>query len=53
MKVGDIPATCILPQPYYERDGIVLYHGDALALLPLLEFDLMLTVLRMKCGRGG
>lgn len=33
----------IVPQPYYERDGIVLYHGDALTLLPLLEFDLLLT----------
>ena len=25
-----------LPAPYYERDGIVLYHGDCLALLPEL-----------------
>lgn len=33
-------------KPYYERDGIVIYHGDALEVLPTLErdsIDLVLT----------
>jgi site-specific DNA-methyltransferase (adenine-specific) len=31
-------------KPYYERDGIVIYHGDAREILPTLEpVDLVLT----------
>ena len=33
-------------QPYFERDGITIYHGDAREILPLLpadSFDLVLT----------
>ena len=31
-------------QPYYERDGIVIYHGDCRDILPELEqVDLVLT----------
>jgi DNA modification methylase len=26
-----------LPTPYYDRDGITIYHGDAREILPLLE----------------
>lgn len=36
----------MLPRPYYERDGIVLYHGDCREILPQLPaetFDLVLT----------
>jgi DNA modification methylase len=36
----------MLPRPYYERDGIVLYHGDCREILPQLQpetFDLVLT----------
>ena len=29
--------------PFYERDGIAIYHGDCRAILPTLTFDLMLT----------
>jgi len=31
------------PRPYYQRDGITIYHGDATKILPGLRFDLMLT----------
>lgn len=30
-------------EPYYERDGICLYHGDCLELLPGLEADCVVT----------
>jgi DNA modification methylase len=36
----------MLPRPYYERDGIALYHGDCLEILPEFReetFDLVLT----------
>ena len=35
-----------LPEPFYERDGITIYHGDCRDILPLLEpgsIDLVLT----------
>jgi len=33
-----------LPKPYYDEDGIVIYHGDCLEILPHLEpVDLVLT----------
>lgn len=35
-----------LPTPYYDRDGITIYHGDCREILPLLEpnsIDLVLT----------
>lgn len=33
-----------LPTPYYERNGITIYHGDCRDILPLLEpVDLVLT----------
>ena len=32
------------PEPYYNEDGIVIYHGDNRKILPLLaDFDLLLT----------
>lgn len=37
---------CGLPTPYYDRDGIVIYHADCREILPLLEpnsVDLVLT----------
>jgi site-specific DNA-methyltransferase (adenine-specific) len=30
-------------KPYYDRDGITIYHGDALEILPELEADVLLT----------
>ena len=35
-----------LPPPYYDREGITIYHGDALAIMPELEacqFDAIIT----------
>lgn len=32
-----------LPEPYYDRDGITLYHADCRELLPLLKADVVVT----------
>ena len=32
-----------LPEPYYERDGIVIYHGDCRDILPHVEADAVVT----------
>ena len=32
-----------LPKPYYERDGIVIYHGDCREILPHLKADVVVT----------
>ena len=39
------PSCCpSLPVPFYDRDGITIYHGDNRQILPLLEdYDLLLT----------
>lgn len=29
--------------PYFERDGIVIYHGDARTILPALTYDVVVT----------
>lgn len=40
--------------PYYEQDGIVIYHGDCLSVLPSLgRFDLLLTDPPYGIGRDG
>ncbi len=31
------------PKPYYERDGITIYHGNCLEILPGLEADAVVT----------
>ena len=33
----------MLPKPYYERDGIVIYHGDCREILPHLKADVVVT----------
>jgi site-specific DNA-methyltransferase (adenine-specific) len=38
------PGGSTAPRPYYEQDGITIYHGDALDVLPRLgEYDLIVT----------
>lgn len=32
-----------LPAPYYERDGITIYHGDCREILPHVEADAVVT----------
>lgn len=32
-----------LPKPYYDRDGITIYHGDMLEIAPLIQADLLVT----------
>ena len=32
-----------LPTPYYEKDGIVIYHGDCREILPHVEADAVVT----------
>lgn len=33
-----------MPKPYYDEDGITIYHGDCRDILPLLpKVDLVLT----------
>lgn len=32
-----------LPKPYYEQDGIVIYHGDCLEILPGLDVSAIIT----------
>ena len=32
-----------LPTPYYEHDGITIYHGDSHILMPYLQFDAILS----------
>ena len=31
------------PEPYYDRDGITIYHGDCLEILPHLTADVVVT----------
>jgi len=42
---GSAPMLCSpLPAPYYQRDGITIYHGDCREILPGLgEFDAIVT----------
>lgn len=32
-----------LPQPYFEKDGVTIYHGDCRKILPLVSADVMVT----------
>ena len=38
------PPCSLLPEPFYERDGITIYHGDCRQILPMLgRFDLLMA----------
>ena len=38
------PSCCLLPAPYYDRDGITIYHADCRQILPMLgRFDLLMA----------
>ena len=48
--------TPTLSPPYYDREGITIYHGDCREILPTLgRFDLLLTdpPYKIHAGRGG
>ena len=32
-----------LPKPYFEKDGITIYHGDCQKILPLVSADVLVT----------
>jgi site-specific DNA-methyltransferase (adenine-specific) len=43
-SVATVCSPASLPQPYFEKDGITIYHGDCREILPALPmFDLLLT----------
>jgi len=39
------PSCCVsLPAPYYDRDGITIYHADCRQILPMLgRYDLLMA----------
>jgi len=41
--VHPICSPASLPQMYYEKNGITIYHGDCRRILPLMQFDLLLS----------
>ena len=44
------------PEPYYSDDAVTIYHGDALAVLPRIKADLVLTDIpygAVNRGSGG
>lgn len=56
MSTIQAPAGAYLPQPYYEQDGITIYHGDCREILPLIEsgsIDLVLPDPPYGIGRDG
>lgn len=51
------PSCCVsLPVPFYDRDGITIYHGDNRQILPMLgRFDLLMAdpPYGIACGVDG
>jgi len=48
------PCSVSLPVPFYDRDGITIYHGDCKELVPRLgRFDLLLTDPPYGIGKCG
>ncbi len=46
------PAPMSLPTPYYEHDGITIYHGDCRKVLPeIVHADAVITDPPCNCGK--
>ena len=43
-SLAAMPCSLSLPVPFYDRDGITIYHGDCRQILPMLgRFDLLMA----------
>jgi hypothetical protein len=40
---GGSAPSCGYPRPYYQRDGITIYHGDCREILPSIDASVMVT----------
>jgi site-specific DNA-methyltransferase (adenine-specific) len=53
-EAGRLCVQRLVPKPFYDADGITIYHGDCRQIAPLLgRFDLLLTDPPYGIGRDG